>query len=460
MAFFEAVQLQRQQLLLRSAAPPAARSRQQHLLQGRVHHAAGACAVGILQLLWASFLPTAVAFDLEAHDAIGQTATSAMDQAAIRQVKRLLGGQDPSDVAGWGHQVDDTFPAIEKLHFQPHEGTLCDNVASAPVKCEDNICLVEAIKHFYGRILKDEGRTPEKVIDIDHRKFTSITDSKPIKFTDADAVKMLINLIGDLHQPLALGYSADDMGRNFKVKFRGKELSLYDFWDKEIGEVVRKHESNFWLGGWTHYARVESEFQEDKAAWQKEGAFKMFEKWAEETSKLACEKAYKIQGKSVAEMGSPVEIDEATFQDWRSIWLRQILLAGERTAVVLNDILDAKGAKKLSEGTKIHTKADEAAEEQRKKDEKERKEWQAKDPNFNRKPTNAYVPINAWGNFLTNLMIAAVVIPCFLWVATREANPFDPRVLLEWLESQPSNGASEPQGDGPKYKPGVGKRAN
>jgi hypothetical protein len=188
-----------------------------------------------------------VAFDLEAHDAIGQTATSAMDQAAIRQVKRLLGGQDPSDVAGWGHQVDDTFPAIEKLHFQPHEGTLCDNVASAPVKCEDNICLVEAIKHFYGRILKDEGRTPEKVIDIDHRKFTSITDSKPIKFTDADAVKMLINLIGDLHQPLALGYSADDMGRNFKVKFRGKELSLYDFWDKEIGEVVRKHESNFWL---------------------------------------------------------------------------------------------------------------------------------------------------------------------------------------------------------------------
>lgn len=48
----------------------------------------------------AAGLAVAAAFDIDAHDAIGQTCTSAMSLEAIKQVKRLLGGQDASDAAG------------------------------------------------------------------------------------------------------------------------------------------------------------------------------------------------------------------------------------------------------------------------------------------------------------------------------------------------------------------------
>jgi len=406
----------------------------------------------MLWVAWLLCVPSAIAFDIDAHDAIGQTVASAMDHTAIKQVKRLMGGQDASDVAGWGHQLDDTYPEIARLHFQPHQDPFCGPAESRAAKCEDNICLLAAVKHFYGRILKDEGRTID-FPDIDHSKI-----AKGLKYTDADAVKMLINLLGDLHAPLHLGYDSSDMGRKVQVKFRGKEMSLYEFWDKGISETVRKDESSFWLGGWTHVSRIRAEFEADKDLWKKEGAFKMFDKWAAETANLACATAYHHPGTGKMLAGpdaapSPIEIDEAAYQEWRTAWLRQILLAGERTAVVLNDILDASGASKLSEGSTVKTKADEEAEKQLIQEEKERKERHKSDPAFQAKPSSSYTP-NAFQSFLTNLVIAAFVVPGFWWTINYGPSLTAIRDrLLSSLENAEDS-------SGPSYTPAVGKRKN
>merc|ERR1719426_133306 len=91
-----------------------------------------------------------------------------------------------------------------------------------------------------------------------------------------------------------LGYTDDNMGKNIQVKYRGHVTTLYNFWDATIGEIIRQDESSFWLGGWTHVGRVRAEFDADKEAYKKEGAFPMFEKWAAETAKFACDTAYKL----------------------------------------------------------------------------------------------------------------------------------------------------------------------
>lgn len=408
----------------------------------------------MLWLTWIFCLPSAIAFDIDAHDAIGQTVASAMDHTAIKGMKRLMAGQDASDVAGWGHQLDDTYPEIARLHFQPYQDPFCGPAESRTAKCENNICLLAAVKHFYGRILKDEGRKIEYP-EIDHSKIAS-----GLKYTDADAVKMLINLLGDLHAPLHLGYDSSDMGRKIQVKFRGKEMSLYDFWDKGISETVRQDESSFWLGGWTHVSRIRAEFEADKDLWKKEGAFKMFDKWAAETANLACTAAYRHPGSGKMLAGpdalpSPIEIDESAYQQWRTAWLRQILLAGERTAIVLNDILDASGASKLSEGSKVKTKAEEEAEKQRIEEEKERKERHKKDPAFQAKSSSSYTP-NAFQNFLTNLGIAVVVVPCLWWWVNY--GPSASAVRDKMLNSLENTEASSSQG--PTYTPAVGKRKN
>lgn len=378
----------------------------------------------MLTLLLASCLACAGAFDTEAHDAAGQTTTSALDQVALKQVKRLLGGNDPGDVAGWGHAVDDSYPGMERLHFQPHTSEpWCGPVAEKKAKCEDNICLLEAIKHFYGKILADEGRKIDYP-QIDYSKVAKDSSGTVLKFTDADAVKMLINLLGDLHQPMHVAWESDSMGKNVQVKVKGKQMSLYDLWDKGVSEFIRTEESNFWLGGWTHVSAIQKEFQEDSAAWKRDGAFKTFDRWMDEAVKFACETAYthpetrgKLGGPDAP--GSPVDIGQSGYFQIRQQWLRQVLLAGQRTAIVLNDILDAKGASKLSEGSQVHTKQDDKKVEEEEAWEKELAERKKKEP-------AAYVGTKYRGSYshgVTNLMIAAVVVPMFIVVTNYGVDP-------------------------------------
>ncbi|CAE7218653.1 ENDO2 [Symbiodinium pilosum] len=371
-------------------------------------------------LAW--LLSLASGFDIEAHDAVGQTCASAMDQEAIKQIKRMMGGQDASDVAGWGHQVHDTYPDTARLHFQVHDdavGGFCGEKRAS--KCQDNICLLEAIKHFYGKVLSDEGRRIDYPA-IDYNKV-----AKGIRFSDADFLKMLINLIGDLHQPMHVGYAQDDNGRSVKVKFRGSLMSLYEVWDKAISEAVRTEESNYWLGGWTHVRAVSSEWDFDKRKWKEDGAFKSFERWMDEAVQFSCKKAYvhpltgqRLAGPEAqnAQTQTPVEIDEAAYQEWRHLWLRQILIAGERTAIVLNDILDNKGAARLATGSKVHTKADEEKAKEQAAWEQERLKRQREE----RRTRTSGSLINV-GAFLTNLFVAIFTVPIFLLVANHGLNP-------------------------------------
>jgi Cu/Ag efflux protein CusF len=368
-----------------------------------------------------------VGFDIDAHDAIGQTAASAMDQPAIKQLKRLLDGKDASDVAGWGHQVDDTWPGMERLHFQTHPADMefCKEGAPLPTNCDGNICLMNAIQHFYGKILTREGRkTNSPAIDYD-------AVAKGLKFADVDSLKMLINLVGDLHQPLHLGYATNDMGRSIKLKYGGNEKSLYEFWDATIGNTIRDQESNFWLGGWTHVRDIQNEFNKDKDLWKEQGAAKAFESWAKETVKFACDTVYKlpVSGTKLAgpDAGSgPFEVSSADFQAWRKAWLRQILLAGERTAIVLNDILDASTAAKLKEGASVKTNADKQQEEEQKQWEKERAEQRKLEP----RRTESSGPRIHVGNALTNLGIAAMVVPIFLAVVNFGPNPASWKAIM------------------------------
>jgi len=375
-----------------------------------------------------------------------------MDQQAVKQVKRLLGGQDASDVAGWGHQVDDTYPGMSRLHFQVHDDVaqpFCGPAEARIAKCEDNICLLTAIKHFYGKVLADEGRK----IDYPHIDYSKV--SKGVKFTDADSVKMLINLIGDLHQPMHVGFAGDDNGRKVEVIFRGRTMSLYDVWDKGISEAVRNEESGFWLGGWTHVRAVGEEFQRDKELWKQEGAFKTFEKWAEESVAFACSQAYTHPGTGKrlagpgAEVGQKAVIDETAYEAWKEQWLRQILIAGERTAIVLNDILDSGGAGKLHEGTAVKTHADEAKERVMKEIAKEREEVMKADRS-SRSSSSTYVPWNL-NAFLTNLGIAIVVVPLFLVVANYGP---DPRTWVETARAllEPDSGGGASGGGGRNVK--------
>merc|ERR1712232_954464 len=168
----------------------------------------------------------------DGHEAIGMTTMSALQNGPTAQVKRLMGGKDAVDVAAWAHKVNKKYPWTAELHFQkqPRADGRCAG-ANLTYHCPDNRCLVNALKHFYGRLIGSE--------------YPAIDWGAGVRLTDADCVKYLITLIGDLPQPLHLGFDDTDMGRNFTVLFCDKKMSLYDFWDRALTQAVMNDNPGF-----------------------------------------------------------------------------------------------------------------------------------------------------------------------------------------------------------------------
>lgn len=298
-------------------------------------------AVALRLALWA-LLPAVLAWDKDGHEAIGMTTMSALQNGPTAQVKRLMGGKDAVDVAAWAHKVNKKYPWTTQLHFQRQPGGKCKEVDLS--HCPDNKCLVKAMKHFYGRLV---GKPLEK-----------IDWGVGIKLTDADCLKYLINLVGDLHQPLHLGFDDGDMGRNITVSFRGRTMSLYDLWDKELTQAVMKDSPGFWWGGWTHVQRTRTEYEKDSARWKTDGVA-MFEQWATESLQFACEYVYRnpISGLRIDEEaqqhGGVFKIDDQLFEAWKREMLSKILVAGARTAIVVNSILAQREAGTLHSGSGV-----------------------------------------------------------------------------------------------------------
>lgn len=210
--------------------------------------------------------------------------------------------------------------------------------------CPDNRCLIKALKHFYGRLV--------------NKPSVDINWGSGVKLTDADCLKYLINLIGDLHQPLHLGFDEGDMGRNISVNFRGRTMSLYDLWDKELTQAVMKDSPGFWWGGWTHVQRTRSEYEKDSAKWKTDGVG-MFDQWATESLQFACEDVYRnpVSGQRITDeaerQGGIARIDDNLFEAWKREMLSKMLVAGARTAIVVNSILAQREAEHLHAGSGV-----------------------------------------------------------------------------------------------------------
>ncbi|KAF4711410.1 hypothetical protein FOZ63_023049, partial [Perkinsus olseni] len=56
--------------------------------------------------------------------------------------------------------------------------------------------------------------------------------------TEQVQLSWLMGLIQDMHQPLHLGFGADDHGRRIAVEYHGHTYNLYDFWEKEVSPSV------------------------------------------------------------------------------------------------------------------------------------------------------------------------------------------------------------------------------
>lgn len=134
------------------------------------------------------------------------------------------------------------------------------------------------------------------------------------------ALKMIIHLMGDLHQPMHVGHASDLGGNTVEVFYFNSKNKLHTIWDTQLVESAHKWSYSEWQ---YNIDRVSPE-TEAKIA---EGDF---DSWCKETY-LICNNVYKY-------FTPGIKVSYNDIAKWSPVIEKQLLFGGIRLAHVLNEI--------------------------------------------------------------------------------------------------------------------------
>ena len=191
---------------------------------------------------------------------------------------------------------------------------------------------------YYGNISHDaaafdatrDGRNGQNIIDALERQARVLTDETAPREQRVEALKFVVHLVGDLHQPLHCADRNGDKGGNTRLVFfidRRNADSLHYVWDTA---PVRK------IVGQRAIAPVaEAMSKSVTPARRRDWASDTPASWANEAHRVAVEKVYA----AVTEGGDPPKLGRDDVTGATPVVADQIKRAGVRLAMVLNQCL-------------------------------------------------------------------------------------------------------------------------
>ena len=133
-------------------------------------------------------------------------------------------------------------------------------------------------------------------------------------------LKMLIHLVGDLHQPMHTGHLSDRGGNSVPVRFFGRESNLHAVWDSSLPEAAHKWSYTEWQN------QLDRLTEEEVARIQSGTPLDWFEE-----SNAICREIYVATPE-----GSDLSYDYIA--KYAPVIERQLLRGGHRLAGQLNEI--------------------------------------------------------------------------------------------------------------------------
>ena len=239
--------------------------------------------------------PTVAWFEL-GHRVVARIAQRRLTPAAAAALRDILSGQDIADASLWADQVRGQRRDTGPLHYVniPLEATAYDSATQCPEGC-----IISAIAADR-RILADPAAGP---------------------IERAEALRFLIHLIGDLHQPLHVSNNEDKGGNQTEVQFFGRGSNLHKVWDGQLIEQLTT-DPNQYL---EHLTQQMGSL--DLAAFEQGTVVD----WAMEGHRIAVESAYRIPRNR--------HLSDTYEQANLPIVDLAIIKAGVRLAKLLNDAL-------------------------------------------------------------------------------------------------------------------------
>ena len=166
----------------------------------------------------------AMAWGQDAHRVIALVAEGELTPSARAQVNRLLAQESGATLASISTWPDEQrSDKTSKWHYVNFPEGTCKYVPERD--CPDGACVVEATQRQIA-LLQSHAGDAEKLI----------------------ALKYVVHLVADVHQPLHAGRGKDRGGNSFQVQFFERGTNLHALWDIDLvkqidsdqGKLVRK----------------------------------------------------------------------------------------------------------------------------------------------------------------------------------------------------------------------------
>ncbi|MBP6442377.1 MAG: S1/P1 nuclease [Gemmatimonadales bacterium] len=236
------------------------------------------------------------------HRIIARVAAARLTPAARLAVRDLIPGETLASVASWADSIRPSRPETGPWHYV--NIPIWDSIYRPKTVCPDGTCVIAMLEKEIA-ILRDR--------------------TKP-RSERAEALKWVVHLMGDMHQPLHVGDRGDRGGNDVKLTWAGKAWTLHSLWDTGLLVATGVPEERFVV----EIGRTLD--QRGDLATLTRGSIV---DWAMESHDVARDVAYPF-------LPTSLDVDPSYLAKVRVILEDRVLRASVRLAKVLNEAL-AKG---------------------------------------------------------------------------------------------------------------------
>lgn len=230
------------------------------------------------------------------HDTTCKVAENHLTRKARKHISKVLDGQS---IVYWANWLDNAS------HTPKYEYSLTWHYKN-----------IDAGETFENAPLNPKGDLVKALYELTEK----IKTGRLSKEEEALTLKMIVHLVGDLHQPMHFGHKSDLGGNKVDVDYFGTHMPLHTVWDTDLIESGHRwshHE-------WAEYIDTVSRSEAKKIV---DGDFTS---WGKETFEI-CKRVY-----DETPADKPLSYDYVA--KWTPIVEKQFLKGGLRLAKVLNDI--------------------------------------------------------------------------------------------------------------------------
>lgn len=251
-----------------------------------------------VQLLLLAALP-AFGWGQKGHDTVAFIAERHLTDSTKNAISSLLGGKSIVYYANWLDNASHTpeYAYSKTWHYKNIDAGM--KYDEAPLNDQGDI--VRALKSRIAVLKNPDSTEAEKAL----------------------ALKMVVHLMGDLHQPMHMGHASDLGGNRWNVKFFKSPANLHSVWDSRIPEAAHKWSYTEWAD------------QIDRATPEEEAEILSgcINCWAKETHRI-CSQVYE-------QTPQDTNIEYDYIARWTPTVETQFLRGGLRLADILNSLFDS-----------------------------------------------------------------------------------------------------------------------